>query len=179
MLRVLRLVVILAISSLAAAVAACGGGGGSPAEPSPVATAHHNESGAGERGVPPRPGERYLIVMKRVTAVPDPVQDEIRVTTDGVARYRTYWGGHSSANGRAGRRISARRFARLRTLVRTARLDGADRVGVKPTPGGYYYYLHVRKRVVPTGSGHLSRGVRPLINALDGLIDAMVSDVRF
>ena len=175
----LRVVVILATLSLAPASAACGGSGHHPAEPSSVPTAHHNESGGERGGVPARPGERYLIVMKRITAVADPWDDEIRVTTDGVARYRIYIGGHTNANGRAGRRISERRFARLRRLVRTARLHGSGRSGVNATPGGYYYTLHVRGQVVPTASGHLAPGVRPLITALDRLIAALTSDVRF
>jgi hypothetical protein len=169
-----RLSLLLAPAA-ALAITACGGSGHRPAEPSPVPSAHHSQRG----GVPARPGERYLIVMKRITAVADPWDDEIRVTTDGVARYRIYIGGHTNANGLAGRRITARRFARLRRLVRSARLKGSDRRGVRATPGGYYYTLHVRGEVVPTASGHLAPGVRPLVTSLDRLIDAMTSDVRY
>ena len=172
-------VTALAALALALGAGACGGGGSHATTASGV-PAHHNESLAAKpRGVPMRPGEHYLLVLKRITAVPDPWVDEIRVTTDGVARYRTYIGGHSSANGQVGRRISARRLARFRALVRSARLKGADRAGAKATPGGYYYTLQVRGRAVGTASGHLSAGVRPLIGAIDRLADRLLPYVRY
>ena len=153
----------------------CGGGSDKPAS---VATTTSQPATTAERKPPTVDTSREVLFLKRITATPDPIVDEVRVHADGVAAYRTIYGGHSSSRYDSSEKLSKRPLAHLNDLIRHARLRGADHVGAGATPGGFYYILRVRGKAVATASGHVAPGARPLIDELERIADVLIPKSR-
>ena len=156
-------------------LAGCGGGSDKPAAAS---TATSQPAATAERKPPKIDTTREVLFLKRITATPDPVVDEVRVHADGVAAYRTIYGGHASSRFDSSEQLSKRQLARLNSLIRNARLRGADHVGAGAMPGGFYYILRVRGKAVATASGHVAPGVRPLIDELTHIADVLIPKAK-
>jgi hypothetical protein len=156
-------------------LAGCGGGSD---KPSAVATPTSQPATTAERKPPKIDTTREVLFLKRITATPDPIVDEVRVHADGVAAYRTIYGGHSSSRYDSAEKLSKRQWTHLQDLMHRAKLRGADHVGAGATPGGFYYILRVRGKAVATASGHVAPGVRPLIDELTRIADVLIPQAR-
>ena len=156
-------------------LAGCGGGSDKPAA---VAATTSQPVTTAERKPPIVDTSREVLFLKRITATPDPIVDEVRVHADGVAAYRTIYGGHSSSRYDSSLRLGKRQWAHLQGLMDHAKLRGADHVGAGATPGGFYYILRVRGKAVATSTGHVAPGVRPLIDELTHIANVLIPQAR-
>ena len=156
-------------------LAGCGGGSDKPAA---VATTTSAPATTAERKPPKIDTSREVLFLKRITATPDPIVDEIRVHADGVAAYRTIYGGHSSSRYDSSEQLTKRQLAHLNSLIGHARLRGADHVGAGATPGGFYYILRVRGQAIATASGHVASGVRPVIDEAQRIAEVLIPKAR-
>ena len=117
----------------------------------------------------PKPSELVYMSRNTLWAVPD----DVAVYTDGSVAYRLLL--HTKVNMKVRRtQLSSPALASLKKLVEEARLTGADRAGSKQPRNGFTYLLRIDGRSITTVDGHLTAGVRPLIERLSRLEDRLL-----
>jgi hypothetical protein len=141
---------------VALAAGACGGSAGSPAATTRASTA--------------RPAAPELLHLKRITAVADPMVDELDVQRDGAVSYHVIYGGRDGKL-TSSTRLGAGQLARLRRMVATTQRTRPIAPRHAPRPGGYLYVLRLGHRTFGAASGHIGHALRPLLARLDRIID--------
>jgi hypothetical protein len=124
----------------------------------------------------PRPAKAAPVLVYLLSSTgADPLGLEVTVTREG--RVTALRDAGRAGGTRRERQLSPAALRRLRRLVARTSLSRADR-STTPTPGGSSYILRIGHHTVVFSTGHMARGVQPLLAALlrlrDGLLGSWV-----